>query len=103
FLAKDYLPAPTREKFGHASSLASRILRALDLSEVPPAARRKTGVTAATALYEVLSRLALPSSEEIPDAEQIAARPGANAKRWGIPNTEIVLVGGGGGPGAGGL
>jgi MscS family membrane protein len=101
FLAKDYLPAPTREKFGHASSLASRILRALDLSEVPPAARRKTGVTAATALYEVLSRLALPSFEEIPDAEQIAARPGANAKRWAIPNTEIVLVRAESGPRAG--
>lgn len=101
FLAKDYLPAPTREKFGHASSLTSRNLRALDLSEVPPATRSRAGVTALAALYEVLNRLPLPSFEEIPNAEQMAARSATNAKRWVIPNTEIALVRAETGPRAG--
>jgi MscS family membrane protein len=92
FLAHDYLPAPTREKFGRAASLGSAVVQALDLSAIPPAARMKTGRAAAVALYEVLSRLPLPPFEQIPDAEQIAARSGTNAKRWVIPDTEIALV-----------
>ena len=43
FLARDYLPAPTRDKFHRAVSLADALHRALDLSEVAPAARAKTG------------------------------------------------------------
>ena len=101
FLVKDYVPAPSREKFDRAASLGEVFVRALDLSEVPPAARKKTARAAAVTLYEVLSRLPLPSLEEVPDAEQMAARPGADAKRWVIPNTEIALVRAESGPRAG--
>ena len=41
---------------------------ALDLSETPPAARWDVGRDAAFYLYDVLSRIELPSEPEIPDA-----------------------------------
>lgn len=92
YLARDYLPAPSREKFARAASMGNQWVLALDLSEVPPAARMKTGRTSAAALYEVLNRLPAATLEQAPDAAQIASRTGADAKRWVIPDTEIALV-----------
>ena len=57
------------QKFERLISLGAIPVQALDLSEVPPAAREKTGRAAAVALYEVLSRIPLPPLDEIPDAE----------------------------------
>jgi len=91
FLARDYLPSPSRAKFHHLRSLVETALQGLDLSEVPPAARGKTGRAAATALYETLSRIQLPPFEEIPDTGQLSRPAGTNAARWVIPNTEIAL------------
>lgn len=64
----------------------------LDLSEGLPAARPKTGRAAALALYEVRSRIELPPPEAIPDRARIAQATGADARRWTVPNTEIILV-----------
>ena len=75
-----------------AVSLGDAAVQSLDLSEVPPATRVKTGRAAAMALYETLSRIQLPPSDEIPTADQLNPLAGTNATRWVIPNTEIALV-----------
>ena len=93
FLAGDYLPSPSRAKFHRVLSLGEIPQQCLDLSEVPPAARLKTGRAAAAALYGILSRIPLPPLDEIPDPDQVkqsAASKGPT--RWTIPNTEIALV-----------
>ena len=94
FIAHDYLPSPSRSKYEHVIALANKSIESLDLSEVPPAARPKTGYSAASALYEVLSRIPLPPADHIPDADQIKtpAGAGADTQRWIIPDTEIALV-----------
>ena len=92
FMAREYLPSPSRAKYERLIVLARKAGRGLDLSEVPPAARLKTGSAATVALYEVLSRIPLPPPDEIPDADQIKQAGGADAQRWVIPNTEITLV-----------
>jgi len=92
YAAKEYLPSPSRAKFDQLESLGVRRNQALDLSEVPPAARIKTGYAAANALYEVLSRIPLPPPDQIPDADQIKPAGSADAQKWVIPNTEIALV-----------
>ena len=93
FLAREYLPSPSRARFHRLLALSAIPLRqSLDLSEVPPAARTKTGRAAAGDLYEVLSRIPLPPSDEIPDADQVDKPAGTGATRWVIPNTEIALV-----------
>jgi MscS family membrane protein len=101
FLARDYLPSPSRTRYEHVIVLAGEAIEGLDLSEVPPAARKKTGYAAASALYEVLSRIQLPPPDQIPDADQIkptgsadTLKPtgSAEAQRWVIPDTEIALV-----------
>lgn len=89
FLAKEYLPSPTLEKFQRAGSLGQTVLVCLDLSRVPPATRSKVGRAAAAALYETLSRIDLPAWEEIPGADQAAH---TDFVRWAIPHTEITLV-----------
>jgi MscS family membrane protein len=92
FLAEDYLADPSREKFNRLISLSAIPLQALDLSEVPPAAREKGGRAAAMALYQILSRIPLPPPDEIPDASEVEQPSGKAPARWVIPNTEIALV-----------
>jgi MscS family membrane protein len=92
FLVRDYLPSPSRTRYERAVLLAGKRNQGLDLSEVPPAARPKAGYAAANALYEVLSRIPLPPPDQIPDADQIKEAGSADAQRWVIPDTEIVLV-----------
>ena len=91
YLVRDYLPSPSRTKFDHLFSLAGPVVKCLDLTEVPPAARRKGGLSAATALYETFSRIQLPAFDQVPDAAQLNGLSGSNAERWVIPNTEIVI------------
>jgi MscS family membrane protein len=91
YLVRDYLRSPSRAKFDHLFSLAGPVVNCLDLTEVPPAARRKAGLSAASALYETLSRIQLPPFDRIPDAAQLSGLSGSNGERWVIPNTEIVI------------
>lgn len=92
YMAKEYIQAPSRAKFEHMVRLGATTQQCLDLSEVPPAARLKTGRAAVVALYETLSRIRLPPFDEIPDAAQIGLRDGDGEARWVIPDTEIALV-----------
>jgi MscS family membrane protein len=70
--------------------------RTLDLSEVPPAARFEIGRDAFIYLYEVLSRIELPPTADIPDAVVYADADegGADDKpaSWTIPHTEITIA-----------
>ncbi|HET8723987.1 MAG TPA: mechanosensitive ion channel family protein [Anaeromyxobacteraceae bacterium] len=101
FLAEHYLKDQTREGFQHLVALADDGVRCLDLHQVAPAVRQKIGRAAAISLYATLLRIPLPPLEEIPDAEQMAARKDAAARRWTIPDTEITLVRVESGPDAG--
>ena len=92
FLAHDYMPSPSLANILHLRSLGDNIVQGLDLSELPPASRRKGGIAAALALYETLSRIQLPPFDSIPDADQLNPLTGTNSTRWVIPNTEIALV-----------
>jgi MscS family membrane protein len=91
YVARHYMRSPSRTKFNRLVSLAQPIMKCLDLSEVAPAARTKTGRAAATALYETLSRIQLPPFDQIPDAAQLSKLSGAKAERWTVPNTDIVI------------
>ncbi len=91
FLAKEYLPSPSRAEFHRLVSLGDALVQCLDLSAVPPAAREKVGRAAAGALYVTLCRIQLPPFDEIPGAGQVNQTVGTNATRWVIPHTEIAL------------
>jgi MscS family membrane protein len=92
FLAHDYFPSPSREKYQHLLLLNETAVQCLDLSKVAPAARGKIGRAAVRDLYETLSRIELPPPGEIPGASKPGAAADANSTRWVIPNTEIALV-----------
>jgi MscS family membrane protein len=92
FLAREYMPSPSRAAFERLVSRGAILVQSLDLSEVPPAARLKTGRWAALALYEILSRIPLPPLDEIPDASEVKQAAATSPVRWVIPDTEIALV-----------
>ncbi len=91
FLARDYLPSPSRAEFHRLVALGDAAVESLDVSEVPKATRVKTGRAAAIALYATLNRIQLPAPDDIPGAGQLAQPVGTNATRWVIPNTEIAF------------
>jgi MscS family membrane protein len=92
FLAEEYLPSPTREEFFRLPHLAKTTLGCLDLSDVPPAKRDKAAGAAAAALYETLSRIDLPTWDDVPGADQAGRTVDTDLVRWVIPHTEISLV-----------
>ena len=61
----------------------------LDLSQIPPLVVREVSAENALVLKEVLDRIELPASDEIPDA---AAVEELAVSHWTIPHTEITLV-----------
>ena len=91
FLARDYLPSPSRAEFHRLIALGDAAVQSLDLSAVPKATRVKTGRAAAIALYATLSRIQLPAPDDIPGAGQLTPPNGTNVTRWVIPNTEITF------------
>jgi MscS family membrane protein len=101
YVADVYVKDQTHEGFQHLLALGEDALRCLDLDQIAPAARSKSGRAAAIALYSTLTRIPLPPLDEVPDAEQMAARKDAAARRWTIPDTEITLVRVESGPDAG--
>jgi MscS family membrane protein len=64
-------------------------LTCLDLAEVAPSLRDSKGREVAVCLKEVLDRISLPATDEIPDAERAQED---KLDRWRLPHTEITLV-----------
>jgi len=89
-LVDKYLKSPSRAEFHQGIIQTDVVLGGLNLSEIPVAARERTGRAAAVALYETLNRIPLPPWEAIPDGTELAANK-ASTIRWVIPDTEIVL------------
>jgi MscS family membrane protein len=56
---------------------------------VAPSLRESKGRQAAVCLKEVLDRIELPATEDVPDAEDVER---GKLLRWRVPHTEIVLV-----------
>jgi MscS family membrane protein len=85
-----YWHAPSNELHTRISDISARALRTLDLSQVAPSARIEVGYDAGTFLYETLSRIELPSLDDIPDTTFFADSEGP--AQWTIPHTDITIV-----------
>jgi len=95
---------PTRQSSDRLRALVADMQSALDLSETPPAGRWNVGRDAMFHLYEVLSRIELPSEPEIPNTTVFDSLAPASLKEteengaqirpasWTIPHTDITLV-----------
>jgi MscS family membrane protein len=79
----------SREGSQRLTEYDTRSKRTLDMSEVAPEARVETSSNVQIYLYEVLSRIELPSMDSIPDDDAIAANP--ELDRWTLPHTEIRI------------
>jgi len=79
----------SREGLQRMAELDIRSVRTLDLSEVAPEARVKTGQNVQVHLYEVLSRIELPPMQNVPGLEEIELNP--DLDRWTLSHTEIRI------------
>ena len=84
-----YLSAEERQQQLAAFQDASKRLRYLDLSRIPPVLIDSIAIERALQLKEVLDRIDLPALADIPDH---AALAGQTATRWRLPNTEIDIA-----------
>jgi MscS family membrane protein len=64
-------------------------VRCLDLSSFPPEIAPELGATHALLLKEVLDRIELPATADIPDDAEVREQ---QLQAWTIPHTEIVLT-----------
>mgnify|MGYP000629505288 CR=1 FL=1 len=94
--SEEYWNTPSRAIADRLHEIGLEAERTLDLSEVPPAARFEIGRDAIIYLYEVLSRIELPSMVDIPDAafyaDADADRTDDKPTSWTIPHTEITIA-----------
>ena len=90
----EYRDAPSPATQAALWQSMARARRLLDLSEVPPAARRQVGIGSFLLLWEVIARLELPALKDIPDASvyQEADEKAGKPARWRIPGTEITIL-----------
>ena len=102
-------PESAREAEARAQQLLDRAVRTLNLSEITPAVRQRTGLERAVLLKEVLDRIPLPPFDAIPGRAAVTAgvgtvtqgRDGGEAGpsvappevvRWTVPHTEITIA-----------
>jgi MscS family membrane protein len=96
-LREEYWSTPSRALLERLHGIGAEAQRALDLSEVPPAARYEIGRDAAIYLYEVLSRIDLPPEGEIlgvaayGDSDE-PKKVGGKPPSWTIPHTELTIA-----------
>ena len=102
----EHWDSPSRSVAKRIRQAESDMERTLDLSQVPPAARFDVSRDAFVYLYEVLSRIDLPSMQKIPDAAAYADagkkdKTDGKPPSWTLPHTEITLIRVSDGPQAG--
>jgi MscS family membrane protein len=68
--------------------LLARAIQCLDLSAVPPQTIQDTGLESVLRLREILDRIPLPDTGDIPDVNEVKKQ---SLERWRIPHTEIVM------------
>lgn len=78
-----------REQEARAEVRLKQAVGSLNLRAIPPATRRFVSLEAALQLKEVLDRLELPPTVDIPDAQAVEAQ---GLTRWRVPQTRIDIV-----------
>ncbi len=74
-----------------ATDQLQQAVSVFDLSEVPEALRRDTGIEAALLLKEIFDRIPLPRLDTIPDAIDLADLPPRANYHWRVPGTRIQI------------
>lgn len=92
YIAYRDAPSPVTQRA--VVKATGRTLQLFNLSEVPPATRRKVGANTLYLLADVLARIELPPLEEIPaaPANSAAVEVGKLPKSWRIPHTDITIA-----------
>jgi len=80
-----------RRQQGIATDQLQQAVSVFDLSDVPEALRRDTGIEAALLLKEIFDRIPLPRLDTIPDAIDLADVPARTDYYWRVPGTQIQI------------
>jgi len=85
-----YQEEQTRSNYHRVTQLGPGFIQLLDLSEVPRASRRTTGLDTVTHLLDIIGRIDLPPMEEVPD-ETVFEQDQESAV-WRIPGTPLRIA-----------
>ena len=88
-LTEQAIEEQTRTNLSRVSANGRRLLAHLDLSQAPVAVRNEVGFRATYALQDILSRVALPPMDEVPDWEPF---DDDSPEGWRLPGTPITIV-----------
>jgi MscS family membrane protein len=88
-LTEQAIEEQTRTNLSRVSANGRRLLAHLDLSQAPVAVRNEVGFRATYALQDILSRVALPPMNEVPDWEPF---DDDSPEGWRLPGTPITIV-----------
>jgi MscS family membrane protein len=84
-----YFNREERKKQINALRTGPKILRFLDVSGIAPVLQDSVTLERLLQLKEILDRVEIPATADIPDRETMAR---LSSKRWRLPNTEIDIV-----------
>ncbi len=84
-------PPEAAERLQTALRHFERAMQCLDLSGVPEVIRDETGRESILLLKEILDRIGLPPTGEMPALSGVAAEGWPPLSRWTVPGTEIQL------------
>jgi MscS family membrane protein len=87
----DYRDDKTRALYERIELVVDQLIALIDLSMVPMASRREVGVDTVGYLLDILGRIELPDSDEVPDEDAFADN--AASAQWRVPRTPIRIVG----------
>jgi len=90
-LFSKYRRAPSPEGQARLHALGDKGMGLLDLSQVPPIARREVGSDTLYLLWDVIARLELPELDQIPGGGEDGADEAALPRSWRVPHTEITI------------
>jgi len=88
-LLLDYRKNQTRSSVERVRLLGAQIIQLIDLSSVPSASRHEVGSDTLGYLFDILGRVDLPASENVPGADVF---DDAERGKWRIPGTPITIV-----------
>jgi MscS family membrane protein len=93
-LFSEYRRSPSPEMQARLRTFGDKATGLLDLSQVPPIARREVAGETLFLLWDVIARVELPDLDRVPGGSEgvKGADQSALPRTWRIPNTEITIA-----------
>ena len=84
-----YLGKPSYGQVAEIALMSDQLVSLIDLEEIPPAARRETGIETFQVLMDIFGRIGAPDAAEFPDVDKVQESGDVSFR---IPKSPLYLV-----------